>query len=117
MESPVSLYGVILLGKSPEQLMPSAVLWPSPAALSASTMAKGPSTCLATLHFTATSPAQNWWEQKLDGPVVTTQQLLQMPDHTVANVLAICGSITRQEKTQGMQVTIISAMWLNDDLL
>jgi hypothetical protein len=71
----------------------------------------------AIVHFTATSPAQNWWEQKLDGPVVNTQQLLQMPDHTVANVLAICGSITRQEKTQGMQVTIISGMWLNDDLL
>jgi hypothetical protein len=66
----------------------------------------------AIVHFTATSPAQNWWEQKLDGPVVNTQQLLQMPDHTVANVLAICGSITRQEKTQGMQVTLISGMWL-----
>ena len=71
----------------------------------------------AIVHFTATSPAQNWWEQKLDGPAVNTQQLLQMPDHTVANVLAICGSITRQEKTQCMQVTIISGMWLNDDLL
>ena len=67
----------------------------------------------AIVNFTATSPAQNWWEQKLIGPAVNTQQLLQMPDHTVANVLAICGSITRQEKTQGMQVTIISGMWLD----
>ena len=71
----------------------------------------------AIVHFTATSPVQNWWEQKLDGPVVTTQQLLQLPDHTVVNLLAICGSITRQEKTQGMQVKIISALWLNDDQL
>lgn len=55
----------------------------------------------ATLHFPASSPHLDWWAGKLSDAAVTTQQFQQLPDHHIACVLAVCGSITREEKAQG----------------
>lgn len=51
------------------------------------------------MHFPATSPHSEWWASKLLEESVTTQQLLAMPDHSVANLFAVCAGIRREERT------------------
>ena len=58
------------------------------------------------IHFPETSPHLDWWASKLLSDSVTTQQLVAMPDHSVANLFAVCASIRREERTQCKQVHI-----------
>jgi len=56
----------------------------------------------ATVQFPAAAPAQLWWASKLEEPLLTIEKFVQLPEFTIANILAVCATITREEKTQGM---------------
>ena len=49
--------------------------------------------------FPDNSPHMDWWSSKLQEEPLNTQQLLALPDQSIANVFAVCASITREEKT------------------
>jgi hypothetical protein len=51
------------------------------------------------IHFPDNSPHAEWWTSKLQAPSLTTQELLALPDNSIANVLAVCAGIRREEKT------------------
>jgi len=51
------------------------------------------------IHFPETSPHHEWWASKLMEESVTTNKILTMPDHTVANIFAVCAGIRREERT------------------
>ena len=56
----------------------------------------------ATVQFPTAAPALLWWAGKLEDPLMTIEKFMQLPEFTIANILAVCATITREEKTQGM---------------
>lgn len=51
------------------------------------------------IHFPDNSPHAVWWTSKLQAPSITSQELQALPDNSIANVLAVCAGIRREEKT------------------
>jgi hypothetical protein len=51
------------------------------------------------IHFPDNSPHAVWWMSKLQAPSITSQELQALPDNSIANVLAVCAGIRREEKT------------------
>jgi hypothetical protein len=53
-----------------------------------------------TVLFPTISPHLDWWVSKLEAEPLTTQQVLALPDHSIANLFAVCAGIRREEKMQ-----------------
>jgi hypothetical protein len=64
------------------------------------------------IQFPENSPHTDWWLSKLQAEAVTTQQLLALPDHTIANLFAVCASICREEKMQCEQHIVYTPVTL-----
>lgn len=55
-----------------------------------------------SIRFPDSSPHSDWWEGLLQAESVNTQQILALPDNSIANLFAVCAAIRREEKAQGM---------------
>ena len=58
-----------------------------------------------TVLFPTISPHLDWWESKLQDEPLTTQQVLTLPDNSIASMFAVCAEIRREEKTQCKHAT------------
>ena len=54
-----------------------------------------------SIRFPENSPHAEWWEGLMQRESVNTQQMLALPENTIANLFAVCATIRREEKTQG----------------
>ena len=55
-----------------------------------------------SIRFPDNSPHSDWWEGLIQAESVCIQQMQALPDHSIANLFAVCAAIRREEKAQGM---------------
>ena len=63
------------------------------------------------MQFPDNSPHMDWWSTKLQEEPLTTKQLLALPEQSIANVFAVCASISREEKSMSNGTIKTLAVW------